>query len=372
MNILVFIHSLAAGGAERVTAALANMWVEGGNAVTIVTLASRSEDRYGLDARVQRVELGQVTDGGGIPTVVVANGKRIAALRNVLRRGRPDVALSMMSTSNVLLALAAIGLNGVATFGSERVHPPHVGIGKAWHFLRAHCYRLLDGIVAQTTQTRDWLLSNTNARAVDVIPNPVVWPLEAREPIVAPAVSGRPNRKLLLAVGRLEYQKGFDILMPVFSELARDFPHWDLAIVGQGSQRGALQAAIADLGLDGRAFLVGDVGNVGDWYEAADLFAFPSRFEGFPNALAEAMAYGVAAVSFDCETGPRDLITSGEDGMLVPVGDAEALSSSLRRLMADADARQALGTRAREVRERFALSRVGARWLELFRGSMSK
>ena len=129
----------------------------------------------------------------------------------------------------------------------------------------------------------------------------------------------RPGRKVLLAVGRLEVEKGFDWLIDAFSALATKYPEWDLVILGEGSLRATLEKQVQTSGLARRVFLPGRVGNVGDWYERANLYVMSSRFEGFGNTLGEAMAYGLPAVSFDCETGPRNIIRHETDGLLVPL-----------------------------------------------------
>ena len=155
-------------------------------------------------------------------------------------------------------------------------------------------------------------------------------------------------------------------LLSAFAELSSRFPDWNLAIVGEGRSRRELENQVAKLGLEKRAFLIGAVGNIADWYEQADLYVLTSRFEGFPNALAEALAYGLPAVSVDCETGPRDILRHEVDGLLVPEGDQQALIESLQRLMADQDLRHLYSARAIEARDRFALERTAAMWDELF------
>ena len=367
MKILIFIHSLSAGGAERVTALLANHWASQGLQVVIVTLASRSLDRYSLNGAIDRVELERAGDSQTAFAGLRANVERISALRRTLGDQKPDIALAMMTNSNVLLALASIGLRDIRTVGAERIYPPRVAVGMAWSILRSAVYGLLDAMVAQTVTTRDWIMTHTSARNVNVIPNPVVWPLERVPPVVDPASIGDTGRNRLLAVGRLVHQKGFDILVDVFAELAPRFPDWELVIIGQGPDRAALKARIESHSLGARVFLAGDIGNIGDWYESADMFVLSSRFEGFPNALAEAMSYGLPVVSFDCETGPRDLIEDHVTGLLVAGGDGAALGDGLAQMMGDESLRARIGARATAVRDRYTLNAVGDKWLALFR-----
>jgi glycosyltransferase involved in cell wall biosynthesis len=110
----------------------------------------------------------------------------------------------------------------------------------------------------------------------------------------------------------------------------------------------------------------GIVGNVGAWYAHADLYAMTSRSEGFPNALAEAMSHGLPAVSVDCDTGPRDIIRDGIDGLLVPPNNPAALVDALDRIMGDAAFRVQLAARARDARERFSIEKIAGMWDALF------
>ena len=186
------------------------------------------------------------------------------------------------------------------------------------------------------------------------------------KPIVEPQAWVSPYRKLLLAVGRLGPEKGFDLLLDAFASMVKDFPDWDLVILGKGPEREALEAKRTVLGLEGRVFMPGRAGNVGAWYERADLYVMTSRYEGFPNTLAEALAHGLPAVSIDCETGPRDILRHEIDGLLVPQDDHVALVESLLKMMKDESLRHYYATRAVEVRDRFAVERVAEMWEKLF------
>jgi glycosyltransferase involved in cell wall biosynthesis len=366
MKLLIYLSSLSGGGAERVATTLANHWADRGWQVSIATLAGVERDFYMLDPRVERIAFNLVGDGGGVPGRLVANIRRILRLRRTLRRLRPDVALSMMNTANVVLAIASLGIHGVATIGSERIYPPRFPLGRAWEHLRWWTYGYLDAVAAQCDESASWVLSNTRARRAPVIPNPVVLPLPWQPPVVAPTSMGKRGRKRLLAVGRLWAQKGFDLLIGAFAMLAPLFQDWELVIVGEGPLKGELQGLIAAKGLEQQVLLPGRVGNVGDWYGSADLFVLSSEFEGFPNTLVEALAYGVPAVSFDCDTGPRDIIRHGVDGLLVPPGDRAALARAIESLMSDDTLRLRLAGQAVAACERFSIENVAAKWEELF------
>jgi glycosyltransferase involved in cell wall biosynthesis len=366
MQLLIYIHSLENGGAERVVANLANHWASLGWAVTVVTVAPQAWDFYVLDAGVGRRCLDLAGQGGGLFAGVVRTARRARALRRVLREVQPAVALSAMHTANVVLALAARGLPGVRTVGSEHNFPPKAPMGVVWETLRRHAYGHLHAVVALTHECAHWLERHSHARRVPVIPNPVVWPLSQHAPLVNPATSCAPGRQILLGVGRLSEEKNFTTLIAIFARLVPMHPNWDLVILGEGAQRAALSAQVQAGGLGQRVFLPGSVGNMGDWYAHASLYAMSSHFEGFPNTLVEAMAYGVPAVSFDCDTGPRDIIRHGIDGVLVAPGDVEGMASALDTLMRDSRARARFAQRAVDARERFSMEKISRMWETVF------
>lgn len=366
MKLLIFIHSLAGGGAERVAATLANHWARRNWEITVVTLAPRQLDFYPLEPEVKRISLDLAGDSAHVLHGLAQNARRIWALRQVIRQSGPTVALSMMSTPNVLLAMATRGMGGLHAVGSERIYPPHLPLGRLWHAMRRRMYGRLDAIVALTQECASWVGSHSSARRIAVIPNPVSWPLPDNLPRVVPDALCADGRKVLLAVGRLCSQKNFAMLVDVFARLAPRHPDWDLVILGEGPERPMLEQRIRDAGLGERVFAPGIAGNVGEWYARADLYVMTSRFEGFPNALAEALGHGLPAVSVDCDTGPRDIIRHGVDGLLVPPEDAQGLEHALGRLMEDTRLRAEMAFRAVDARDRFSIDKIAAMWEELF------
>jgi glycosyltransferase involved in cell wall biosynthesis len=366
MRLLIYIHSLENGGAERVVANLANYWASIGWELTIVTVAARTSDFYALDPAVGRICLNLADTRPNLLAGLVRTLRRVRALRRVLRTVRPEVAISAMHTANVVLAVAARGLPGLCTFGSEHNFPPKAPMGILWETMRRHAYGRLSAVVALTQECAHWLGAHTGARSLVVIPNAVTWPLPAHAPHVDPDTFCAPGRRVLLGVGRLSAEKNFAALVGAFGLLASRHPDWDLVILGEGPARAALEAQVRDAGLQGRVFLPGRVGNPGEWYGHAALYGMSSDFEGFPNTLVEAMACGLPAVSFDCDTGPRDIIRHGLDGLLVPAGQAALFGAALDLLMGNDDLRRAFASRATQVRERFSMPKVAAMWEALF------
>lgn len=367
MKLALVISSLGGGGAERVMTLLANAWAQRGNEVTLITLASNLRDTYPLDPRVRRVALDVAGTSAHVLAALGHNFVRIRALRRAIVACRPDAVISFIAESNVRVLVAAAGL-GVPVIVSERVSLSGHRLRGVWRALRRWLYPRANVIVAQTRRSAAELEALVR-RHVDVIANPVS--LEPAPDAPAPH-AGHAASRTLLAVGRLAPQKGFDLLIDAFAQLAAQHADWNLVILGEGPARGALEQRVAAHGLGDRIALPGFDAGVRTAMRRADLFVLSSRYEGFPNALLEAMAEGAACVSFDCDTGPRELIEHGRNGWLVPAADGPALATALDRLMGDAELRASLGRQARAVVTAYALPAILDQWNALVRAAASR
>ncbi|MDG2220239.1 MAG: glycosyltransferase family 4 protein [Rubripirellula sp.] len=345
MKIACVIHSLNGGGAERVLASLASRLVSSGHAVTLVMLDDGTKANHELDARVQVRHLNLMADSHHIIQKVRNTQMRVSQMRTTLRELAPDVILSFCDRTNILTLMAARPL-AIPVVVSERSDPAQQRLGFLWEQLRNRTYRQATAIVALTDTSANHLRQRLKVD-VSVIPSAV-----DRPPFQSDRAAACDHRRIL-GVGRLEPEKGFDRLIEAFHSLAGSHPDWTLRILGEGSQREALQQQITAMGLTERVSLPGWVMPVWEELGAATLFALPSRYEGFPSALLEAMAMGVPCVAVDCESGPRAVIQNEHQGLLVP-NEVTALSDGLRRLIDEKAEREELGRTAVDVAERFS------------------
>jgi len=190
----------------------------------------------------------------------------------------------------------------------------------------------------------------------------------ARLPNAVPPLGGGTaalERPVVVAAGRLNSQKGFDLLIPAFRAVADAHPGWRLRIYGRGPQRDALRRQIMELGLYDDVLLMGATRALGEALAQGSLFALSSRFEGFGIVVVEAMSKGLPVVSFDCPRGPGEIIADGRDGVLVPPEDVDALARALVALAGDAERRRALGAAALETARRYDPEAIGAQWRAL-------
>lgn len=359
MKIIFFIHSLNAGGAERVTSHMANNWANKANDVTILTIAPVAERQYPLSEKVNHLSLEMDKSSGNVIDALANNIKRVVSLKSEIKKQQADIVISMMSEANVLTALACRKLP-TKSIGSERIHPEQVNIGFLWNTLRRFSYRYLDLLVTQTKQTEEWIKKHTSVQSTTTIPNPLVLPIPSGAPIVTPDIS--EQEFLILGVGRLTHQKQFTHLITAFASVCEDHPDWTLAIIGEGKDHATLSALIETHNLTTRVRLIGRVGNVADWYNRADIFALTSLTEGFPNVLIEAMAHSTAVISYNCPTGPGEIITHGVNGLLVEPNNTKQFTSTLAQLIGDPELRSELAHNATMTKSTYDIELIMNQW----------
>jgi glycosyltransferase involved in cell wall biosynthesis len=270
-----------------------------------------------------------------------------------LWRVRSGVLLATRPALNLLALDTA--RPGVVTVGEEHMNfPTHKPLMQAEIRRR---YPGLDALVVLTgddLRSYDDVLDGTTR--LEQIPNAV------------PRLDGPASdltRPVVLAAGRLMNQKGFDRLIPAFAAVARSHPEWTLRICGNGPKRRSLRKMIAEHGLEDNVVLAGAVSDMGAEMAGASMFVLSSRFEGLPMVMLEAMSKGLPVVSFDCPTGPREVIEDGHSGILVPQGDEEALGRAMLELVEDPERRARLGAAALARADDYSLGAIGPRWDEL-------
>jgi glycosyltransferase involved in cell wall biosynthesis len=250
------------------------------------------------------------------------------------------------------LLASRLAPEGVVTVGQEHqhlaIHRPRLAADIRRHYGRLHA---LTTLTTQDEADYGRLLGGSRTR-VQAIPNPVP---------ASDAPAADPDAKVVIAAGRLNLQKGFDLLVPAFAEVARRHPDWRLRIYGSGPERGRLQAQIDELGAGDTIALLGRSERLGEAMAEASIFALSSRWEGFPMVLLEALGSGLAVVSFDCPTGPGDIVRDGREGALVPPEDVGALAAALDGLIGDPARRRAFADAARRRAGDFDIAAVGAR-----------
>lgn len=363
MRLVFAISSLDMGGAQRVAVNLIREWQARGWTITLVVTYSGggSASYYNIPAGVEVVYLADLVKfrwGGRIARQIC----RVFALRRLIKARQADRVVAFVTDANLFAIAASLGL-GIKVIVSERNYPPAEGGSRFFGKARQLLYPYAERVVIQTRRGLEWVTRAMPTARGMAIANPVVLPLPTNRPALDPAVLLDAETRLILAAGRLVPEKGFDVLIDAFTSACDRQSNWQLAIVGEGPERPALEQRIAAVDMIGRVHLLGAAGNIADWYQRAQIFTLTSYYEGFPNTLLEAMAHGCAVVSFDCDTGPADMIVTGENGLLLGRSpDPDKLAQALIMLMTDDRQRQALADAARGVSRRFSMDAILAQW----------
>lgn len=327
--------SLLGGGTERVASILAAGFVKRGHAVDL--LLARREGPY-LSAIPPEVRIVDFHKGGVLGC--------LPQLVRYLRRERPDAVLSAMSHTNVVTLLASrlagrpsrVVVSERSSFSECRRNYRSLR-DRLVRLLMRVTYRWADKVIVVADEMIEDLHKGIGLPRAHMVcvPNPAVpedFEQRSRQPIEgAPFDQGRP---VIVAAGRLNFEKDFPILIRACA-LVRRSTDVALVILGEGPDRQALEALVAELGLGEHVFLPGFVENPFPFLRAASVFALSSRFEGMPGVLIQAMACGTPVVSTDCRTGPRELLGDGAWGTLVPVGDPVRLAEGLMAALARKD-----------------------------------
>lgn len=363
----------SAGGVERVVTVKANYFAEvlGYDVTIIVTEGNGKDSFFPLSDRVSVINLNigfeEIWHYSFLKKVVIYLRKQ-RKYRKVLTAEliyiQPDFTISTLRREiNFLTTIKdgsiKIGELHVNRSNYRNVDARGAGIIKRqfaryWmNSLVLHLKRLDRMIVLTERALSDWPELNN----VSLIPDPLPNKIDAASSL---------SHKRIISIGRYAYDKGNDLLLRVWSKVERICSDWRLDIYGMG-EREPYEELRSELGIDeSRCGIHGPITDVQKEYLRSSVFVLPSRFEGFGLVLIEAMACGVPVVSFDCENGPRSIISDGKDGFLIPPFDVDGYAEKLVSLMQNQSLRQEMGMNARKSAEKYEMDKIGAQWQQLF------
>ncbi len=384
---LLIANAYVGGGTARTISSTASALAQRGHDVEVVSVLRRREKlTFPMDPRVRVIPLVDewshkqgLEPSGGFKGELRDRWREVAAPRRSIighrRDGRTEewsvytdleLLRFVLSVRDGVLVGTRPAINLViakfARPGVVRVAQDHMNLGSYRPPLRrsiARWYPRLDAVVTLTERDAheyDALLKGSTR--VLAIPNGV------------PDLGGHRatlDSKVVITAGRLAKQKGYDRLLPVWARVAAQRPDWRLEIYGAGPVEDALKEQLEALNLQGSAKLKGRTSELFERMAESSLYVMTSRKEGLPMVLLEAMGVGLPVISYDCPTGPRDIITDGVDGYVVPNGDKKALEARMLELMDDKDKRVRMAEAARQKAENFEVAKLAERWEGLFR-----
>ncbi len=342
---------------------LANYW-SGKHDVSIITFDDpKNNPFYPLDARISLEHLSTLSNSrNGVVTRVLSIFERTTILRKAIKKLSADVIISFVDITNVYTLLASLGIK-IPVIVSERSNPYFLHTNRFYRMLRHFTYKFAQYIIVQTKSAAEFFYRFKLLKSrIVIIPN------IAR--VVPSSYKNRNIKKEIITIGRLSPEKGHSALIKAFAMISNEYNNYNLTIYGEGICRSELENMVMDLGLQDRIYLPGTTKDTWKVLSDASLFILPSKTEGFPNALCEAMAVGLPVVATDC-FGSRDIVCHEEDGLLVPIDDINALANAMKRLLNDQELREKLGANAKQVCDRFSEERIYAKWDDLLEVTVS-
>lgn len=349
-KLMVVTHKMSGGGCERVIAQLLNCFARDGIECKLVTECG-VPSFYDLPVSVEQIYLtfDQTLPARKIP-------KAYGKLRKLVKQERPDIVLAMPEKVNVWTVLYLLG-TGVPVVVSERNDPHRHPESRMKRILRWFIYPFAKGFIFQTKDASRYFSHAIQKRGV-ILDNPL-------DTTRIPARFEGERKHTVVAAGRLHEQKNFDLLIRAFARFYKAHHDYTLILYGEGPEKEKLQKTASSLGIAGAVEFAGQSKTLLEDINDSGLFVLSSDYEGMPNVLIEAMACGLCCIATDCPIGGvRSLITSGENGLLIPVGDEDALYDAMSRLADDEAYAAWLGQHAVAIRNRLDEILVAKQWEE--------
>ena len=354
MKIALLIPSLGTGGAERVMTHMANYWAKKGNSVVIFTYGA-TPSFYPLLPKIQHVSLGEGLPVGSLRKIVYLL-QHARALRRHLKQHQSEVLIAFLDIA-ILQAIIATRFLQTKVLVSER-SVPYIRKTNQWLQPLNHLlYHWTNRLVLQTRQIADTFPRLQHK--ITVIPNPIPPPTLQ---IDDEQYSTQLSYKTIVCMGRLTALKQYDRVIRAFHQFTEDRAGWKLIILGEGEERENLERLREELNLTETVHLPGTTTSPPEVLTKASIFFLSSLFEGFPNALCEAMAIGLPAIATQCPYGPEEIIQHGHNGWLVPVNDSAAWAEALEAVTSDQSLYQKLGREAKKVADTYSINHVMQQW----------
>jgi glycosyltransferase involved in cell wall biosynthesis len=344
------------GGTERVTTLIANALTEKNYQISILSLAGGKQSFFELEPDIKTYSL--------YPEKISFKKNFLGAvwrIRQFVTQHQIDTLVVVDSISCVFTVPALCGLKVKHICWEHFNFNVNLGvkyrdIGRKW------AAKYCDYVVTLTKRDKElWEQGIKNIKA-KIIPIANPSPFEVQENI--PSL----DYKTILCVGRLTYQKGFDLLITAWARVARQVPDWKIVIVGSGEDEQMLKQMAIDYKVDQSIDFVGQQKNMDQFYRKASFFFMSSRFEGLPMVLLEAQSYGLPIVAFDCDTGPAEIIDHNINGLLVEPGNINGLINSLLELINLSNIQYAkMSSNAVENSVRYSVNPRAKQWLSIIK-----
>jgi GalNAc-alpha-(1->4)-GalNAc-alpha-(1->3)-diNAcBac-PP-undecaprenol alpha-1,4-N-acetyl-D-galactosaminyltransferase len=351
-KIAFLIPSLSPGGAERVAVTLANKFLTKFDVFLIVFY--KTDRVYNVEEKVNLIFLNE--EYAPTTSLFEAIKSNIIYIKKIIKIGKNnqiDALIGFTTTANILTIISSIFLK-TPNLISERNNPEVYVNNTFWKFFRYLTYPFTNGLIVQTDFNKNFYQKIVKKNKIKVIPNPI------DKSIFSARKDYCERENIILTVGRLDANKNQRLLFEAFANL--NVGNWKLVIAGDGILREEYKKLTSYLGITDKVDFVGNVANVSDYYNKAKIFVFTSQSEGFPNALLEAMSFGLPCISTDCPSGPSEIIKNNENGFLIDVNNKSQLEKKLTDLMNNPELCIVFSAEALKSTKKFEIQEIYKQW----------
>ena len=352
-EIVFVISDLSNGGAQKVFVRIANH-LANKKKITLVTLYNKNDENFIINKKIKRIKL-DFKSKNNFLSKIYSNLTIIFKLRKIIKRTNPESILSFLSTTNIITIFASIGLNKKIII-SERNDPNFQKLNFFWNILRYFSYKLTDLIIINTKNAAKFLEKFVKSSKIVFIANPIkIEKFRVLE-----------RKKIILAVGRLTNQKGFDILIKAFKESKIYEQSWNLTIVGKGEQEKFLKNLTKELNIENFVSFPGYKKNLSNYYKTSSLFILPSRYEGMPNTLLEALAFKMPCMISNYCYSAFEFLEDKKSCIKIDINLKNQFTKFLRNIVSNKDTQNELSVNGyKALKKNFCDKKILDQWTKL-------
>ncbi len=361
MKIVVILPGLSMGGAERVAVSLSNWIAKNKNdEIYLINMGYDTKNfEFNEKLKVYHKEYDTTNIKGLKPIVLIKKlNLKIEYILDILNFIKPDVIFGMLYLPIYFAWLYKMKNKDVVLIGSERANPNIKNIPISVKINAKVCPMLCDNYIFQTERVKNMFskkIKNKGTVIANAVSNPYISEIEETK-----------RNKVISNMGRLEQQKGQDVLIKAFNKVHQKYPEYKLIIYGEGSKEEELRHLIAKLKLEDNVILAGKMPKAILEVNESEIFVFPSRYEGMPNALLEAMACGLPCISTNCVAGPSEIIEDGKNGILVQVDNIEQIAQKIIYLIENKEIANKMGNEAKKVLINYSIDNIFNQYYNFF------
>lgn len=350
-EIIIVINYMANGGAQRVLSELANEWSINGHKITIVqTTPELMNNSYTINKNIELINIKNTT------SKIYNFINTLFQLFKIIKERKNATVINFLNSNLIFVCISTLFLNNRFVF-SERCCPKKSPKTRIKRLIRDFLYHFCNKCVFQTIEARKYFSKKIQQKSV-IIPNPINSNL--------PDIYSGERNKTIVAIGRLNEQKNYTMLIKAFSKLSLEYPDYKLEIYGQGEEKELLNNLIIKYSMQNQIYLMGFCKDIFNKIKDCSMYVSSSNYEGISNSMLEALSMGLPVIATDCPVGGARMVIENEvNGLLIPVGDETRLYKSMKRIIEDKIFAKKISNEAVKIRVKYPIEKIASEWIKI-------